>query len=71
MNEQFMLLIIIKVDVVVYQSYFVKRCTLTCIEFEPWGDWIVLWKQSLNLIAFANGIPQSFDGNNQFDCVKN
>ncbi len=38
MNEQFMLLIIIKVDVVVYQSYFVKRCTLTCIEFEPWGD---------------------------------
>jgi len=29
MNEQFMLLIIVKVDVVVYQGYFVKQCTLT------------------------------------------
>jgi hypothetical protein len=39
-----MLLIVIKVHVVVFQGYFLKWCTHTCIGFESWGEWIMILK---------------------------
>ncbi len=72
MNEKFMFLIIIKVHVVVCWRYFVKWCTFTdVLSLSHGGSELWLWNQTLNLIAFANGIPRSFDGKNHFNYVKN
>ncbi len=59
MSEQFMLLIVIKVHVVVFRGYFLKWCTHACIGFERWGEWIVVMKPNYEFdclcrLAFHN-----------------